>query len=198
MTDERSFTPHHFYARWRLGAMFLLRGFARKSGAGFTLIEIVVVVGIVMVLSGMTLAYTRTNERQIALFTDQAKVVGALGRAKALTLQRYKQDPDASTCGYGAYFEAPDSGVHAVSIFADNDCDNNYNSSADEVFGSALPLDPRIMFTALPDEGVIVFRAPYLEVAPADGAVFILGVRGGSDFVGIEVTSGGAISTLAL
>ena len=64
---------------------------------GFTLIELVIVIGIVGVLTGGMVFYSRSAERQIILFRDQAKIVEALLRAKSLTISTYI-DIDASFC----------------------------------------------------------------------------------------------------
>ncbi|MEK7636052.1 MAG: prepilin-type N-terminal cleavage/methylation domain-containing protein [Patescibacteria group bacterium] len=95
---------------------------------GFTLIELVIVIGIVGVLTGGMVFYSRSAERQIILFRDQAKIVEALLRAKSLTISTYS-DIDAS-CGYGVSFNEP---RKAIIIFKDlainpdcSDADNQY------------------------------------------------------------------------
>lgn len=67
---------------------------------GFTLLEVVVVVGIIALISSTMLVYNRSAENQIALYRDQALVVGALNRTKALAIEKYNS-PGA--CGYGVH-----------------------------------------------------------------------------------------------
>jgi prepilin-type N-terminal cleavage/methylation domain-containing protein len=66
----RGFIQHHFYIRFHSGVIRLLRRFARrgvfcefcKTGAGFTIIELLVVVAIVAVLAGVAVAYINPAE----------------------------------------------------------------------------------------------------------------------------------------
>ncbi|MBI5732490.1 hypothetical protein HY967_00835 [Candidatus Jorgensenbacteria bacterium] len=75
---------------------------ARRSLAGFTTIEIAVVIGITLFLSATLLTYNRRTQIQLELFRDQAVVVGALNRTKALAIEKFNIAPD--TCGFGIHF----------------------------------------------------------------------------------------------
>ena len=69
---------------------------------GFTLIELVAVIGVLVVVSGVLLVNNRLNESQLSLNTDAAGIASAVSRAKALTLQNLSSD----ICGYGVSFKS--------------------------------------------------------------------------------------------
>lgn len=72
---------------------------------GYTLIELIVVVGIAILLSGMVILYGGEGRQQIALSIESVKIVQAISRAKALAVATYI-DP-SSPCGYGVHFDYP-------------------------------------------------------------------------------------------
>lgn len=81
---------------------------------GFTLIEMVVVVGIIALLTTMTLVYNRSGSQQLKLFKEEAVVVGILNQAKALTIEKFNKEPN--TCAFGVHFEA---GSQDFTLFQD-------------------------------------------------------------------------------
>lgn len=85
-----------------------------KKKGGFTIIEMVIVVAIVGVLSGITLIYNRSGAEQLKLFKEEATVVGLLNRARALAAEKYNKSPDS--CAFGIHFIA---GSSDFSLFQD-------------------------------------------------------------------------------
>lgn len=74
----------------------------------FTLIEILITLGIMVMLTSILIVYSRRSEQQIALFKEQAKVVSIILRAKSLAIQTSAGDyqtGDPILCGYGVHFE---------------------------------------------------------------------------------------------
>ncbi len=82
----------------------------------FSLVETVVVVGITVFLAAILLSYSRTSEKQIVFFKEQAVLAAALSRAKSYAVDTFQPSvvvspgyqPTESTekiCGWGIHFE---------------------------------------------------------------------------------------------
>ncbi|MDP3901891.1 MAG: prepilin-type N-terminal cleavage/methylation domain-containing protein [bacterium] len=68
---------------------------------GFTVIELLVVIGILALLTSMLLLYSRDSEKQLTLLREQAKLVNTILRAKSLSIQTFRVD--GAACGYGVH-----------------------------------------------------------------------------------------------
>ncbi|MEK7651442.1 MAG: type II secretion system protein [Patescibacteria group bacterium] len=104
-----------------------------KKKGGSTIIEMLVVIAIIGILSGMTLIYNRSGAEQLKLFKEEAMVVGLLNRARALAAEKYNKSPDS--CAFGIHFTA---GSLDFSLFQDlksstkkfcKEFDGTYNGS---------------------------------------------------------------------
>jgi len=146
------------------------------------LVEIIVVIAITVLLSGIAITYNRSGERQIVLFRDQALVVGLLNRAKSLTIQKYR-DPDISgdylTCAFGLHFESGSRDFILFQDFGEGGCSlaNHEYGPTDPIATPPPPpeelesfsLDPRLEFSlsGIPPGGFldILFIPPELTAA---------------------------------
>jgi len=160
---------------------------------GFTLIETMVVIAITAILAALTIAYNRSSEKQIALFKDQAVVAGALDRAKAFALERFKSGTETA-CAFGVHIDATGVAGAPFTIFQDLPaCNNTYDEPGEKL--ETLTLDPRIEFREVTKQSIL-FRTPYLEVvdAPPEGIQITLGIQGESGAKTISVGPGGDIN----
>ena len=93
----------------------------RFPRAGFTLIEILVVLGVMAVVSASMITYGSSSRQQIALATETAKLTQLILRAKSLTISTYSAS--ANVCGYGMELDYAANRYNLVSYVLNN-CDN--------------------------------------------------------------------------
>ena len=72
------------------------------SADGFSLIELLVVMGVTVILSTIMIAYNSTSRQQIAYSVERVKLAQVINRAKARTMNAF--EPLIDTCGYGVRF----------------------------------------------------------------------------------------------
>lgn len=76
----------------------------QSASAGFTLVEALVVTGVVMLLSTVLIVYNNRSRQQISLFVEQVKISQLISRAKSLAIATYGQAGEIP-CGYGFYVD---------------------------------------------------------------------------------------------
>lgn len=86
---------------------------------GFTLIEILVTLSVLALLSSTLVLYNRSNQSQLILFKEQAKIINTILRAKSLALNTY--DTAGAPCAYGVHFGKDSNGNWEFRIFQDLD-----------------------------------------------------------------------------
>lgn len=123
--------------------MNLLNKFQAKDG--FTLVEVLVTISITVMLASVLILYSRTGERQILLFREQAKVINMISKAKSLALQTYIDG--TAGCGYGIHFSLPDTLILFKDQAADCAASDNIYSGPIEDF-SHLILGTGIVFSS--------------------------------------------------
>mgnify|MGYP001592472138 CR=1 FL=1 len=135
--------------------------------AGFTLIEMVVIIGVLTLLTSFLILYGRTGERQIILLRDKAKVINIILRAKSLAISTLVEDEPA--CGYGVYIESS-----RYLVFKDKslDCassDRIYSgeASGEKLVEETFDLDPALRFSEI--------GAANILFVPPDPKVFLDG-----------------------
>ncbi len=87
-------------ARWKRRTPCPKAGLLGRE-QGFTLLEVLVVIGIMTMLSGFLIVYTRSSENQIKILKDKAAFISSLYRSRSLALRTVQTDPPE--CGYGIY-----------------------------------------------------------------------------------------------
>lgn len=80
---------------------------------GFTLIEILLIVGISALLSAIAIVYTGIGRSEVALTVASSQVAQVILHAKELSLATYHEAP--GICGYGVYLDIAD---NTYSLFA--------------------------------------------------------------------------------
>ena len=91
----------------------------QSSKRGFTLLEVVIATGILVILSGIMLGYSQGSKKIIELASNESKLLGLLFTAKGLS-QSFVLDPptDSQICAYGVRVDA-DSEPQKAFIFQD-------------------------------------------------------------------------------
>ncbi|MCL4403999.1 type II secretion system GspH family protein [Patescibacteria group bacterium] len=180
------------------------RSAKRHSEVGFTLIETLVVIGIMTVLSAMLIAYNHSNTAEIALTTDQATVAGALNRAKAMTLEKYAPSTSAGNvaCAYGVHFvggKSPDYVIYGIFANSVSDCGQtslSWSGQANQLaIGGWAKLDSGLVFS-LPNDNSddIYFLPPYIEASSTNGFTVTLEVLASGQTATVDVSPTGAVS----
>ena len=185
-----------------------------RQDAGFSIIEVMVVISITILLSVLTLGYNRSSEKQILLFRDQTYVVSVLNRAKALTIEKFVEvgtGQATTTCAFGVRFSEL---TNSFSLYRDvhiNGCDNididadgyGYDSGVDGEFLETFTLDQRSSFNLLFDGGTvtdddidIAFVSPHLEVFASHTFPITIGIESGDTAVKVNVSGSGQIITI--
>jgi prepilin-type N-terminal cleavage/methylation domain-containing protein len=80
---------------------------------GYTLLEIIIVIGLSALFSAFALGYTTATKNQVAMSIEATKITQVIVRAKGLTIATYATIP--GTCGYGV---ALDQAQNSFSLFA--------------------------------------------------------------------------------
>lgn len=175
--------------------------FKERPLGGFSLVEVVVVIGITAILMAMSLGYNRDSERQIILFSEQAKVAGIFERAKTLALTRYKEG-SADFCGFGVYFDTG----NVFKIFGDDKCDG-YSAGGGDAVVESQSLDGRLRIEIatgieIVTDGSVIFKPPYGEVVLGDSLtsksfpvdIVLKDRKTGGGMAIVEVGAGGGVT----
>lgn len=169
----------------------------KDSLSGFTLVEMLIVVSVLVFLTVFLLSSNKSGQSQIALFREQTKLIGVLNQAKAMTLER-----TGAACGFGVYFPAAPDGQsrHQYILFQDNPSplggcpgDKRYSGENEKI--SSFTMDARISFIAPLPNTSIVFSAPYLETN-INGTINIIIQNLDGRRASLFVTAGGQIGSL--
>lgn len=165
---------------------------AENIRGGFSLIEMLVAIGIMIVLSGVMLGYSRTSERQVALISDRDRVVSVVNRTRDLALAR-SYVVGQGICGYGINF-----GVRTMDIY---NTVKDLNGVCPDPSLGGVPvethsLDPRLSFKAKPS--FLFFTSPYLSVTSTATFPVLITLTAGvtASDVSLEVSGGGTATPI--
>ncbi len=116
----------------------------KKNGRGFSLIEILVVMGMLMIVGGFTAAMGYGSFRSGAFYGEQGILISALQKARAAALNNIRESPHGV-----AVFPALHPGSYVV--FEGTSYAAVVDHSKDEVLGSLYPV------TVSPGSAEVVF-----------------------------------------
>lgn len=167
-----------------------------KLAKGFSIMEMLFMLGIIAILSAIMLFYSKVGERQIILFREQSKAINTLFRAKALSLATFGQV--SVPCGYGVHFETPRTFLIFQDLAATNNCsdaDSKYSGSSELV--DSFELDQSVIFGNLSLSDVIFIPPdPKVIITPDQAEATIrIDIVNSSTSAVIKVTKAGQIST---
>ena len=155
---------------------FTDRSKKRAGSFGFTLIELIVVMGIITVLSTILIGYSRQSSKNLLLTSTEAKLLSLISRAKFLAIETFFQQVgvpqgEERVCAYGVRV---DTDAGEIFIFEDKSgtgncagADNVYASSTNDIRLQGeldvVKLDTRVL-TLTSDFENIVFIPPDPDV----------------------------------
>lgn len=103
--------------------MFFSNKNKKFKALGFTLIELMVTVSLVVLFTAFAATSNRSTNNQIALYTEQGKIINLIYKARSLAISTYTrtENNEDVPCGYGIYLNSIDyqSPVSEVIIFKD-------------------------------------------------------------------------------
>lgn len=167
-----------------------------KSLIGFTFIETLVTISVLMVLTSIVLLYNRAGEKQIVLLREKAKLVQTILKARSASINTLITDEPI--CGYGVHFESD-----GYLIFKDRatDCvasDRVYSNTDPEELIEQINL-PNSLYLSQIDVHDILFFPPNPTVLFDSNlanteAAFIISTQDNQSSVNIKLNNNGQIS----
>jgi len=138
---QKSFTLHHFSDYNIIRPELKTGDTNHRNGGGFTLIEIIVVTGIIIFLSAIVLLNYRAGESQLALQRSVHKLAQDIRRAQEMAMSAKEiTGPTGRRIvpvgGYGIFFRVlPNPPYYEIILFAD--CNNDQRYTLGKVCGTA-------------------------------------------------------------
>jgi type II secretory pathway pseudopilin PulG len=93
--------------------------FKIRDGEGFTVVELLVVMGVVILLLGCLVLYSGISRNQVALYVEEAKIAQIISRSKALSISAFG-NPEVP-CGYGVRVN-PSAKTYSLFSYQTSDC----------------------------------------------------------------------------
>ncbi len=173
-----------------------------NSRRGFTLVELLVVIAVMVFLSAYIISYQKTGQRQITLYVEAQKMASLILKAKSLAIESFV-DVSQGNCGYGLEVNY-NQGSYNMFYYATSTTNNqskyiqcpgikkNGVLASDQIvaFSGVERLNSGLVFqTPMPDDAIyyVLFVPPDPETLIADqnGNIF-----SGSGIINIKTKDG--------
>jgi prepilin-type N-terminal cleavage/methylation domain-containing protein len=147
-----------------------------KKDDGFTLLELLVVIVMIAILSGIIFLGPNTWQRALALDRSAQKLSQDISQSRGLSQQGESGGCSGSNAdGYGVYLAKSDQSQYLIYRNCDNDLNNrdrSYGVTDEKFEGESIPLESHIVICGLKEGGSEV---PVLSIffEPPDPTVFI-------------------------
>lgn len=183
---------------------------SRASTRGFTLIEMIVVIGITAIMSSILVGYSREGNRQLILTNTEAKLISLANRAKFLSIETFFENTGAGSdgrivCAYGVKV---DRSAREIFIFQDRasvcPANNEYDSGVDIRLNSELDsirLDPAsVSMTDATNLNTVMFIPPDPDIiinnnTSNQSASVVIQLVGSSKSFKMSINKAGQIKT---
>lgn len=151
-----------------IGSKFFKKFFSESA---FTVIEMVVVLGISVVLSSILIIYSGDSRKFLIFSNERSLVVSAIFKAKSYSLETYQPTqftisgirPTEIICGWGVHFEKNSSGDDSYYVYKDIDPSGTCSGSSVGVFDPSEPA--QVFEKGTLDKNILEFKC--LDVLPS-------------------------------
>ncbi len=93
-----------------------------RARKGFTLVELLVTVGVTALLASYMILYGSVSRQQVSLSVETAKLAQVVSRAKSLSISTFNSEN--ALCGYGVFFDYVDQKYYLRSYELKPDCES--------------------------------------------------------------------------
>jgi prepilin-type N-terminal cleavage/methylation domain-containing protein len=117
---------------------------------GFTLIEVLVVVAMTAILSGIVLTYNSSGRHQLILMIESSKLAQFIAKSKSYAISTYAQTP--APCGYGMHIDYTTADRYIFFSYSAADCQTITfidTTSAGYRELSSVSLPPQLKFLSI-------------------------------------------------
>lgn len=172
-----------------------------KSGAGFTILEMLVVISVMTMLTGILIVYSRGSENQIILFKEHAKLVSVFFHTKTLAYQTFSQQ-DPKPCAYGVARVNDTFFVFKDMPETAGDCttaDQRFDGAGSDEVVETVTLDPRVVVSAADTTFTEVLFTPpdptiLLNYGATSEAQVAVKAKDSDNKLGIKINDAGQVS----
>jgi len=176
---------------------FLLFTRAHRSRAGFTLVELLVVIVVVTMLSVVMISYNSSSRAQLAVMVEEARIAQVLIRAKSLSVATYNQP--SVPCGFGLHIDYARR-EYSLASYKIPTCANLPSATLSSIASNmeVFTLSPDLVFDRETDPATVhdvVFIPPQPSVLLSNPSGLILS---GTGFVHVRGKAGSATGDVSV